>query len=66
MSHLICIHQMGVKHNDLEPRNVVISQSSGPTIIDFDNASVHPSCMGRTCSELVKTARMLDLNIGVS
>lgn len=64
MSHLIRIHQTGIQHNDFEPRNVVWSKSSGPTIIDFDNASVHFSCKGNMCDELVRAAQWLELNIG--
>ena len=66
MSYLIRIHQKGVQHNDLEPRNVVISQSSGPSIIDFDNATIHHSCMGYKCVELIETAQRLGLDIGES
>ncbi|KAJ6493273.1 hypothetical protein C8R45DRAFT_1095777 [Mycena sanguinolenta] len=35
------LHQSGVMHNDLEPRNVTQSGTSGPLIIDFDEASLN-------------------------
>ncbi|KAJ7772913.1 hypothetical protein DFH07DRAFT_718451, partial [Mycena maculata] len=48
---LVRLHKTGVQHNDLEPRNVTKS-SSGPLIIDFDNASLDHSCPGASCQEL--------------
>ncbi|KAJ7247979.1 kinase-like domain-containing protein, partial [Mycena rebaudengoi] len=33
---VVRLHQAGVVHNDLEPRNIVFSERSGPRIIDFD------------------------------
>ncbi|KAF7330690.1 RIO-like kinase [Mycena sanguinolenta] len=62
MSHLISIHQAGVLHNDLEPRNVVISPSLGPTIIDFDNASLDHRCEGPSCPELREFAGELGID----
>ncbi|KAJ7843552.1 hypothetical protein B0H14DRAFT_2312244, partial [Mycena olivaceomarginata] len=38
LMRVVQLHEAGVLHNDLEPRNVVISKRSGPRIIDFDNA----------------------------
>ncbi|KAJ7835022.1 hypothetical protein B0H14DRAFT_2299447, partial [Mycena olivaceomarginata] len=38
LMRVVQLHEAGVLHNDLEPRNVVISERSGPQIIDFDNA----------------------------
>ncbi|KAJ6603621.1 hypothetical protein DFH09DRAFT_854818, partial [Mycena vulgaris] len=52
LAHLICLHQAGVQHNDMEPRNIVMSASRGPVIIDFDNASLGHSCPGLSCTEL--------------
>ncbi|KAJ6613778.1 hypothetical protein B0H10DRAFT_2221889 [Mycena sp. CBHHK59/15] len=37
---VVRLYQAGVLHNDLEPRNVVFSERSGPHIIDFDNATL--------------------------
>ncbi|KAJ7923508.1 hypothetical protein B0H13DRAFT_2267044 [Mycena leptocephala] len=53
--------QVGVQHNDLEPRNVTQS-SSGPLIIDFDRASLDHNCPGALCKELQQVAQALDLN----
>ncbi|KAJ7788974.1 hypothetical protein B0H14DRAFT_2946308 [Mycena olivaceomarginata] len=54
----------GVLHNDLEPRNVVISERSGPRIIDFDNATLNHTCGGISCEELAELARNLSLDLG--
>lgn len=63
LSHLIRIHRAGVKHNGFEPRNVVMSESGEPKIIDFDNSS-HSICTGLKCIELVEVARWLNLDLG--
>ncbi|KAJ6528599.1 hypothetical protein B0H19DRAFT_1243083 [Mycena capillaripes] len=65
MSHLIRIHNAGVQHNDLEPRNVVVSQSLGPIIIDFDSASLDHRCEGPSCRELRELAGCLGIDPGV-
>lgn len=64
MSHLIRIHNAGVQHNDLEPRNVVVSQSLGPIIIDFDSASLDHRCEGPSCRELRELAGRLGIDLG--
>ncbi|KAJ7082271.1 hypothetical protein B0H15DRAFT_758575, partial [Mycena belliarum] len=51
-ARLVCLHQGGVLHNDLEPRNVARSKTSGPLIIDFDEASLNHECPGASCWEL--------------
>jgi serine/threonine protein kinase len=58
------LHEAGVLHNDLEPRNVVISERSGPRIIDFDNATLNHTCGGISCEELAELARNLSLDLG--
>ncbi|KAK6966559.1 hypothetical protein R3P38DRAFT_2816049 [Favolaschia claudopus] len=63
MSHLIRIHRAGVQHNDVESRNVFLSPSKDPVIIDFDNASLHHHCTGQYCDELPKLAYCLGLNL---
>ncbi|KAJ6521743.1 hypothetical protein B0H19DRAFT_684871 [Mycena capillaripes] len=65
MSHLIRIRNAGVQHNDLEPRNVVVSQSLGPIIIDFDSASLDHCCEGPSCRELRELAGCLGIDPGV-
>ncbi|KAK6985124.1 hypothetical protein R3P38DRAFT_3230784 [Favolaschia claudopus] len=54
---------MGVQHNDVEPRNVLLSPSKGPVIIDFDNTSLDHHCTGQYCDELSKLAYCLGLNL---
>ncbi|KAJ6459533.1 hypothetical protein C8R45DRAFT_1109404 [Mycena sanguinolenta] len=58
---LVQVHNAGVQHNDLEPRNVTMS-SSGPLIIDFDCASLNHKCPGASCQELLEVARSLNLD----
>ncbi|KAJ7190524.1 hypothetical protein GGX14DRAFT_382088 [Mycena pura] len=61
---LVRLHQSGIQHNDLEPRNVTRSESSGPVIIDFDHASLDHTCTGASCDELLQLADTLDLDPG--
>ncbi|KAJ6522442.1 hypothetical protein B0H19DRAFT_1202711 [Mycena capillaripes] len=58
---VVRLHEAGVLHNDLEPRNVVFSERSGPRIIDFDNATLDHTCAGLSCKELCTLAHRLDL-----
>ncbi|KAJ7120385.1 hypothetical protein C8R44DRAFT_853572 [Mycena epipterygia] len=62
---VVRLHQTGVLHNDLEPRNVVFSEYSGPRIIDFDNATLDHTCAGLSCKELCELAHCLGLDLGV-
>ncbi|KAJ7432460.1 hypothetical protein B0H11DRAFT_2126163, partial [Mycena galericulata] len=69
LSHLVRLHQAGVQHNDLEARNVTVSDSRrsgsvGPRIIDLDNAKLGHVCPGLTCGELLELARCLGLDLG--
>ncbi|KAJ7435920.1 hypothetical protein B0H11DRAFT_2295207 [Mycena galericulata] len=69
LSHLVRLHQAGVRHNDLEPRNVTFSEwrrsgAVGPRIIDLDNAKLGHVCPGLTCGELREVARCLGLDLG--
>ncbi|KAJ7633819.1 hypothetical protein DFH06DRAFT_685930 [Mycena polygramma] len=63
VQHLIRIHQAGVEHHDVEPRNVVLSRTRGPTIVDFDGASLNHRCEGRGCDELREVARRLGIDL---
>ncbi|KAJ7440362.1 hypothetical protein FB451DRAFT_1300448 [Mycena latifolia] len=62
---VVRLHQAGVLHNDLEPHNVVLSERSGPRIIDFDNATLDHTCAGLSCKELCGLAHCLGLDLGV-
>ncbi|KAJ7860213.1 hypothetical protein B0H14DRAFT_2350722 [Mycena olivaceomarginata] len=64
LSRLIRIHQAGVEHLDVEPRNVVLSKSRGPIIVDFDGASLDHCCGGLSCGELREVARRLGIDLG--
>ncbi|KAF7328197.1 RIO-like kinase [Mycena venus] len=61
---VVRLHQAGVLHNDLEPRNVVLSERSGPRIIDFDNATLDHTCARLSCKELCELAHCLGLDLG--
>lgn len=56
------LHQSGVLHNDIEPRNVTLSETSGPLVIDFDEASFNHVCLGASCKELRRLAEALQLD----
>ncbi|KAJ7208130.1 hypothetical protein C8J57DRAFT_1734075 [Mycena rebaudengoi] len=61
---VVRLHQAGVVHNDLEPRNIVFSERSGPRIIDFDNATLGHTCTGLSCKELCDISHRLGLDLG--
>ncbi|KAJ7023799.1 hypothetical protein C8F04DRAFT_1271042 [Mycena alexandri] len=63
MQHLVRIHQAGVEHHDVEPRNVVLSKTRGPIIVDFDGASLNHRCEGQGCGELREVAGRLGINL---
>ncbi|KAJ7190501.1 hypothetical protein GGX14DRAFT_483096 [Mycena pura] len=63
LRRLIRLHENGIQHNDLEPRNVTYSQTLGPVIIDFDRASLDHQCTGSSCAELLYVAGLLDLDL---
>ncbi|KAF8152008.1 hypothetical protein K438DRAFT_1987960 [Mycena galopus ATCC 62051] len=61
-ARLVHLHQCGVIHNDIEPRNVTLSETSGSLIIDFDEASFDHVCTGASCKELCQVAQVLRLD----
>ncbi|KAF7371519.1 Proteophosphoglycan ppg4 [Mycena venus] len=63
LSHIVCLHQTGIQHNDIEPRNIMLSPSSAPVIIDFDHASLDHICQGKSCTELLEVAQRLGLDL---
>lgn len=64
LSRLVRIHQAGVEHLDVEPRNVVLSKSRGPVVVNFDGASLDHCCGGLSCRELREVARRLGIDLG--
>jgi len=52
-NHVCAIHQCGILHDDLEPRNVVVSALGNVTVIDFELSDQSHSCKGMECGELV-------------
>lgn len=36
----MAVHESGVQHNDVEPRNIVVKDGS-PVLVDFQHATVH-------------------------
>ncbi|KAJ7499371.1 hypothetical protein FB451DRAFT_1385070 [Mycena latifolia] len=63
LSHLVRLHRTGIQHNDIEPRNVMLSPFSAPVIIDFDDASLDHVCQGKSCTELLEVAQRLGLDL---
>ncbi|GAA6046779.1 hypothetical protein JCM3770_005639 [Rhodotorula araucariae] len=62
---LMRLHQIGhIQHNDIAPRNVVVSNAPGahPRIIDFTSATPgHECCSGSNCYEVNRLIHELDL-----
>ena len=63
--HVTAIHEHGVCHGDLEPRNVVVSQTGGVFLIDFGSSENH-HCSGDGCGELLDFRVKLQLDSGVT
>ncbi|KAJ6454723.1 hypothetical protein C8R47DRAFT_221872 [Mycena vitilis] len=62
-TRLVHLHQrVCILHNDIEPRNVTLSETSGPLVIDFDEASFNHLCLGASCKELRRLAEALQLD----
>ncbi|KAK7020958.1 hypothetical protein R3P38DRAFT_2534879, partial [Favolaschia claudopus] len=57
------IHQAGIMHRDLAPRNIIRRARGSLCIIDFETASLNHKCPGETCSELSELHQALDLNM---
>ncbi|KAF7356987.1 Kinase-like protein [Mycena venus] len=56
------MHSVGVRHNDLVPRNVVQDSEGNLKIIDFHIAEMGHRCRGRQeCKELAKLSKALGL-----
>jgi tRNA A-37 threonylcarbamoyl transferase component Bud32 len=55
IGHALAVHQHGVIHNDMEPRNVVVSDAK-VKIIDFGLAEE-----GHVCDGLQRCPGLLDL-----
>lgn len=53
------IHEVGVRHNDLRPPNLLVNEANEVTILDFDQADLH-SADGAKERELGKLIRVLD------
>ncbi|KAJ3900971.1 hypothetical protein F5879DRAFT_371098 [Lentinula edodes] len=54
------LHALGVQHNDLAPRNILINKEEDLTIIDFHQSELGHQCKGSgRCSELRDFAEQL-------
>jgi tRNA A-37 threonylcarbamoyl transferase component Bud32 len=64
-SHVAEIHRRKVSHEDLEPRNVVASETEQLTIIDFELSNISHTCQKSRCSELqfISTLAMTGLGL---
>ncbi len=55
----------GVRHADLELRNIIVSKSGELRIIDFAFSEVGHECEGPMCRELSNFRRLLELPAGI-
>jgi tRNA A-37 threonylcarbamoyl transferase component Bud32 len=56
------LHQYGVEHGDLAPRNITRNEADGKLwLIDFSSSERHDECNGRDCPELVHFRQDLGL-----
>jgi serine/threonine protein kinase len=51
-SHVSAIHRRHVCHQDLEPRNVVMSASGQLRVVDFELSDRSHQCVPQDCEEL--------------
>ncbi|KAJ6493709.1 hypothetical protein C8R47DRAFT_1070209 [Mycena vitilis] len=59
------MHSVGVRHNDLAPRNIVQDSEGKLRIIDFHIADIDHVCLGKEkCKELMKLREKLGLSGG--
>lgn len=57
MNHVVSLHERGVLHNDLEPRNV-LNASGQLKVIDFGISELGHSCSGASdCLSLAQLWR---------
>ncbi len=59
--HALAIHASGVRHADLELRNMIVSKSGELRIVDFAFSEVEHECEGLVCPELSDFRGLLEL-----
>jgi serine/threonine protein kinase len=52
LSHVSNIHRRNVCHQDLEPRNIVMSTSGQLRVVDFELSDRFHKCIPHDCHEL--------------
>jgi hypothetical protein len=60
-NHLSSIHRSGVCHNDIAPRNVVLSGSKRISIVDFELSNSEHTCSPSLCNELTDIRHVLGI-----
>ena len=56
------LHRIGIRHNDLEPHNILVDEGGQVHIIDFHISEIGHKChLPAGCEELQRLARQLGL-----
>jgi len=66
IDHVSAIHKYGICHNDLEPRNIVVSPSGKVTVIDFEMSNQTHVCEDTKCIELGTLRNVLQHSVTVN
>lgn len=60
---MFTIHKYGIRHGDLEPRNVVVSPAGKITVIDFEMSDQTHCCEDKKCAELNDLRNILQVDV---
>lgn len=64
-SAFVKLHDMGIEHRDVAPRNVVLDEKTGEwTVVDFAKADLTHKCPGASCPELLQLTAALKIASG--
>lgn len=57
------MHQRGICHHDLEPRNIMVSPSGKVSVIDFEFSTKDHACHQATCHEIIDLTERLSADV---
>jgi RIO-like serine/threonine protein kinase len=63
IDHMLTIHEYGIRHGDLEPRNIVVSPAGKITVIDFEMSDQTHCCEDKKCMELDVLRNILQVDV---